>query len=129
MQRVRELLRVGRGRSLSQTIKTLNPLLRGWINYFRLTESPTVLDDLDGWLRHRLRCLLWRQWKRGRTRARKLRALGLAADHARLSAGNGRGPWWNAGASHLHLALPAAYFTSMGLVSLLREQRRLQCVR
>ena len=129
MQRVRVLLRAGRGQSLSHTIETLNPLLRGWINYFRLTESRTVLDELDGWLRHRLRCLLWRQWKRGRTRARKLRALGLTADAARRSAGNGRGPWWNAGARHLHLALPTAYFTRMGLVSLLPTWQRLQCVR
>jgi RNA-directed DNA polymerase len=129
MQRVRELLRAGRGRSLSHTIETLNPLLRGWINYFRLTESKTVLDDLDGWLRRRLRCLLWRQWKRPRTRARKLRALGFDAERARSSSGNGSGPWWNAGASHLNQALPAAYFTRMGLVSLLYEWQRLPCAR
>ena len=129
MQRVRERLRAGRGRSLRHTLETLNPLLRGWINYFQLTEAKTVLDELDGWLRRRLRCLLWRQWKRGRTRARKLRALGLCAAEAQRSAGNGRGPWWNAGARPLHLALPAAYFTQMGLVSLLREQQRLQGVR
>jgi hypothetical protein len=104
-------------------------MLRGWINYFRLTEGKTVLEDLDGWVRRRLRCLLWRQWKRPRTRARKLRALGLDADRAQLSGGNGYGPWWNAGASHLNQAPPAAYFTRRGLVSLLREQRGLQCVR
>ena len=129
MDRVRELLRAGRGRSLRHTIEELNPLLRGWINYFRLTESRTVLEELDGWVRRRLRCLLWRQWKRGTTRARKLRALGLSAQRARLSSGNGRGAWWNAGAAHLNLALPAAYFTSKGLVSLLHAQQRLQCVR
>jgi hypothetical protein len=94
-----------------------------------LTESRSVLDDLDGWVRRRLRCLLWRQWKRPRTRARKLVALGLAAERAWLSAGNGRGPWWNAAASHLNQALPTAYFTRMGLVSLLQTQQRLQCVR
>ena len=87
-------------------------------NYFRLTDSRTVLDDLDGWLRHRLRCLLWRQWKRGATRVRKLRALGLSADLARLGRGAGRGPWWNAGTIHMNLALPTAHFTSMGLISL-----------
>ncbi len=128
-QRVRELLRAGRGQSLRHTIERLNRLLRGWINYFQLTQTGGVLVELDGWLRRRLRCVLWRQWKRRFTRARKLRALGLAEDRVRLSIGNGRGPWWNAGASHLHLALPATYFTSMGLVSLLREQQRLQCVR
>jgi RNA-directed DNA polymerase len=129
MQRVRDLLRAGRGRSLPHTIESLNPLLRGWIHYFRLTESKTVLDDLDGWLRRRLRCLLWRQWKRRMTRTRRMRALGLAAERARISSLNGRGPWWNAGASHMQAALPVAYFTSMGLVSLLREQQRLQCAR
>ena len=128
-ERIRELLRSGRGRSLPHTIETLNPLLRGWINYFQPTQSKGTLEELDGWVRRRLRCLLWRQWKRPRTRGRKLRALGLDAERAWLSAMNGRGPWWNAGASHLNQALPAAYFTRLGLVSLLREQQRLQCVR
>jgi RNA-directed DNA polymerase len=125
-QRVRKRLRGARGRSLKRTIETLNPLLRGWISYFQLAQTKWVLDDLDGWLRRKL--LLWRQWKKPRTRVRKLRALGLDADRARMSASNGHGPWWNAGASHLNQALPAAYFARMGLVSLLREQRRLQSV-
>jgi hypothetical protein len=128
MQRVRERLRSGRGRSLSHTIEDLNPLLRGWIGYFQPTQSKGILETHDGWVRRRLRCLLWRQWKRPRTRARKLPALGLDAQRARLSS-NGRGAWWHAGASHLNQALPAAYFTRLGLVSLLREQQRLQCAR
>ena len=129
MQKIREQLRQGRGRSLARTIETLNPLLRGWITYFQLTESRRVVEELDGWVRRRLRCLLWRQWKRPRTRVRRLRTLGLDAERARVSAGNGRGPWWNAGASHMNTALPTAYFTRMGLVSLLLRQQRLQCVR
>ena len=129
MQRVRELSRTGLGRSLRHTVEDLNPLLRGWINYFQLTDGKGVLADLDGWVRRRLRCLLWRQWKRGRTRARKLRAFGLADARARVSSGNGHGAWWNAGASHLHQALPAAFFARMGLISLLHEWQRLQSVR
>lgn len=127
--RIRALLRSGRGRSLTHTIETLNPLLRGWINYFQLTQSKAVLEELDGWVRRRLRCLLWRQWKRPRTRGHKLCALGLETERAWRSAMNGRGPWWNAGASHMNHALPAAYFTNLGLLSLLREQPRLQCAR
>jgi len=125
-QKVRDLMRAGRGRSLTRTIEDLNPLLRGWINYFRLTESKGVLEELDSWMRRRLRCLLWRQWRRPATRARKLRALGLSAERARLSAGNGHGPWWNAGASHMNLVLPAKYFTAKGLVSLMGTYQRLQ---
>jgi RNA-directed DNA polymerase len=129
MQQVRERLHSGRGRSLSHTIEDLNPLLRGWISYFQLTQSKGILEELDGWVRRRLRCLLWRQWKRPQTRGRKLCALGLPAERAWPSAMNGYGPWWNAGASHMNQALPAAYFMRLGLVSLLREQQRLQCVR
>jgi RNA-directed DNA polymerase len=125
-QKVRDVMRAGRGRSLARTIEDLNPLLRGWATYFRLTETKGVLEELDGWLRRRLRCLLWRQWPRRATRARKLRALGLDADRARRSASNGHGPWWNAGASHMNQALPAKYFTAMGLVSLLGTHQRLQ---
>jgi RNA-directed DNA polymerase len=126
MQKVRDMMRTGRGRSLAHTIEDLNPLLRGWINYFRLTETKGVLEELDSWMRRRLRCLLWRQWKRPATRARKLRALGLNAERVWLSAGNGYGPWWNAGASHLNLVLPAKYFTAKGLVSLVGTHQRLQ---
>ena len=96
-ERIRALLRSGRGRSLSQTIETLNPLLRGWINYFQLTQSKGILEELDGWIRRRLRCLLWRQWKRPRTRQRKLQALGLDAGRAWKRAMDGRGSWGEAG--------------------------------
>jgi len=125
-QKVRDLMRSGRGRSLNRTIEDLNPLLRGWITYFRLTETKGVLEALDSWMRRRLRCLLWRQWKRRYTKARKLRALGIDAERARRSASNGQGPWWNAGASHMNQALPATYFTTKGLISLMGTHRRLQ---
>ncbi len=129
MQRVREQMRQGRGHSLACTIVTLNPPLRGWISYFQLIQNREVLMKLDGWFRRRLRCLLWRQWMRPRTRVRKLVALGLAAADARRRAYNGRGPWLSTGARLTNVALPAAYFTRMGLVSLLQTQQRLQCVR
>jgi len=128
-QKIRDLLRVGRGRSLAHTIEDLNPLLRGWINYFQIAETKGVLEELDGWMRRRLRCLLWRQWRRRATKARKLRALGLDAERARRSASNGQGPWWNAGASHMNQALPAKYFTNKGLVSLMGTHQRLQSLR
>jgi len=127
--RVRELMRQGRGRSLARTIEILNPLLRGWINYFRLAQNKRLIEGLDGWVRRRLRCLLWRQWKRPRTRERKLLELGLDRERAWQSAVNGHGSWWNAGASHMNHALPTAFFTRMRLLSLLDTQRHLQCAR
>nr|WP_249729816.1 group II intron maturase-specific domain-containing protein [Chelatococcus sp. YT9] len=75
--KLRAAYRAGRGRALGATVKTLAPILRGWIAYFRLTEVKGVLKELDGWLRRKLRCILWRQWKRPRTRFTRLMQRGL----------------------------------------------------
>lgn len=126
--RIKELLRQGRGRSLAHTIETLNPVLRGWMNYFRLDETSRVIEELDAWVRKRMRVILWRQWKHPKTRERRMIQRGLAPERAWRSSVNGRGPWWNAGARHLVEALPPRYFTQMGLVSLVATHRRLQRV-
>ena len=124
--KVREIFREGRGRSLLQVIKELNQLLRGWIQYFRLAETKGIFEDLDKWLRHKLRCQIWRQWKRPFTRAKNLMKRGLEELRAWKSATNGRGAWWNAKASHMNEAFPKSYFDRLGLVSLLDQQRQLQ---
>lgn len=126
--RVREVLEGVRGRSLTTTIAELNPLLRGWMAYFRLTETKTALEELDGWIRHKLRCTMWRQWKRPYARATNLMKAGLTEERAFCSAFNQRGPWWNSGASHMNQAFPKSFFDRLGLVSLLDTMRRLQCV-
>jgi RNA-directed DNA polymerase len=126
IDRVRALLRQGRGWSLARTIQTLNPLLRGWATYFRLNTQRRRMEDLDGWLRRRLRCLLWRQWKQPKTRERRMIELGLRPERAWKSSVNGRGPWWNAGSHHLKQALPNAYLEKMGLISIRATVDRLQ---
>jgi RNA-directed DNA polymerase len=113
------LFRMGRGRNLQRFIlDTLNPFLRGWATYYRLCKVKTMVEELDGWIRRRLRLVLWRQWKRPRSRLRRLVTAGLDRDRARRSANNGRGPWWNSGASHMNQALPNSFFAGLGLVSL-----------
>ena len=125
MQRVREILKRGRGRNIRRVIEELTPVLRGWANYFSLVDVKRPLETLDGWIRRRLRCVIWRQWKRPRTRCRKLLALGLDDYRAWKSAGNGRGAWWNAGASHMNQALPRKWFDGLGLISVLDTVRGL----
>ena len=122
-----ELFRRGRGRNLGRVVRELGPVIRGWVAYFRLSEVKAGFEALDVWLRRKLRCILWRQWKRPRTRAKKLRQLGLDSERAWTSAYNGRGPWWNAGASHMDQAVPASTLRRIGLVSFLHEHRRLMC--
>jgi len=124
--KLRALFRIGRGRNLQRFIKELEPVLRGWINYFQLAEVKGIFDELDGWLRRKMRCLLWRQWKRVFTRAKALMKRGLAKERAWQSATNGRGAWWNSGASHMNEAFPKSFFDRLGLVSLLNQMRRLQ---
>ncbi len=126
VNRVREVLRRARGRKLSHTIETLNPILRGWAAYFKLTQSRRNLEELDGWVRRKLRCILWRQWKRPYARARNLMRAGLTEERAWRSATNGRGPWWNSGASHMNAAYRKRFFDRLGLVSLLDTVHRLQ---
>src|SRR6266545_2757907 len=94
--KLRAMLRQGRGRRLAMVVADLNLATRGWVVYFRLAEVKTTFEELDKWLRRKLRCVLWRQWKRPRTRLRELRRRGIDETRARASAYNGRGPWWNA---------------------------------
>ena len=123
--KLKDLFRRGRGWSLARTIRELNPILRGWAAYYRLADVSGVFEELDQWVRRRLRLILWRQWKRPRTRRRELRKRGLDEHRAAESAYKGRGPWWNAGASHMNQAVPTRLLSQMGLLSLLHEQRRL----
>jgi len=126
--KIRAMFKGARGRKLAHTIQKLNQILRGWAAYFKLTEIKRVLEELDGWIRRKLRCILWRQWKRVYTRARNLMKAGLTAEQAWRSACNQRGAWWNSGASHMNLAFPKVYFDRSGLVSLVDTTRRLQCI-
>jgi RNA-directed DNA polymerase len=123
--KLRGMLRQGRGRRLADVVVDLNLATRGWVAYFRLAEVKASFEDLDKWLRRKLRCIVWRQWKRPRTRYRELRRHGLDEARARASASNGHGPWWNAGASHMHAAVPTAALRQLGLLSLLDEHQRL----
>jgi RNA-directed DNA polymerase len=129
--KVRQIWRRSRGRNLGCFIQEdLNPVLRGWANYYRQSEVKGIFEELDAWVKRKLRCSQWRQWKRGRTRIKELRKLGLEAERSRASAFNGRGPWWNAGASHMNAALPAKWFRQRELVFMLeiiqRYQRQVQ---
>lgn len=117
--KLRDIFRGGRGCNIGRLIKEkLNPVIRGWAGYYRLTQVKWIFEELNGWIRRKLRCILWRQMKRGRTRAKRLMERGLGENRAWKSAYNGRGSWWNSGASHMNEAYPARYFQKCGLAIL-----------
>ena len=126
---LKELFRKGRGRNLRRFIQQdLNPVIRGWSNYFRLSEFRGFADQLDRWLRRHLRCILWRQWKRPWKRFQMLMKLGLPEGKAARSTFNQRGPWFNAGASHMNQAVPKRYFDQFGLMCMRQKLQRLGSV-
>jgi RNA-directed DNA polymerase len=126
-EKLRLVFRRGRGRRLDRVIKELNPVIRGWVAYFRMSGVRVSFEELDEWIRRKLRCLLWRQWKRPWTRRARLMARGLAEAQASVSAYNGHGPWWNAAASHMNQAIPNRALRAYGLLSFLEQHRRLAC--
>jgi RNA-directed DNA polymerase len=125
--KLRALFREGRGQNLGRFIvDRLNPVLRGWINYFKLSLVKAIFEELDGWIRRKLRCLLWRQWKQAKTRCQRLQSRGLDKERSLKSANNGRGAWWNSGASHMNKAYPKQYFDMLKLVSLLDKRKKFE---
>lgn len=112
--RVRQITRRSRGRSLEQIAGQLRSYLLGWKGYFRLAETPRVFGDLDQWIRHRLRAIQLKHWKRGKTIYRELRSRGLSHGAARQVAANSR-RWWRNSGKKIHIALPNSVFDQLGV--------------
>ena len=114
-QKIRELTRRTRGISLEQMTKELAAYLRGWKGYFGFCQTPWILRNLDYWIRRRVRSMIWKQWKRGTVRFRELRRRGVSVGLAAKTAGSAHGPWRLANSPALAIALPNAYFDSLGV--------------
>jgi RNA-directed DNA polymerase len=113
--RVRRLTQRTRGVSLPQMVRELATFLTGWRGYFGYCETPSVLAMLDSWIHRRLRSVVWKQWKRGRRRFAELQQHGVGGDLAACTAGSPHGPWHISASPALSIALPGAYFHSLGL--------------
>ena len=112
--RVRRITRRSGGRSMAQVIAELRGYLPGWRNYFSLAETPGIFGELDQWIRHRLRAVQLKQWKRGTTAYREMRARGASELVAARVAANTR-RWWRNASMALHMVLPTSHFDALGL--------------
>jgi len=117
-ERIRKLTRRTRAVGLKQMVAELGQYLIGWKGYFGFGQTIDVLKKLDSWIRRRLRCVVWKQWKRGRVRFAELRARGVIKDLAAQTAGSPHGPWRISRSPALSFAFPNAYFKTLGLPSL-----------
>jgi RNA-directed DNA polymerase len=116
--RIRKITRQAKGVSMESTVEQLARYLVGWRGYFGFCETPEVLIYLTRWVRLRLRCAFWRQWKTPRRRRAALLQLGVRPQLAANTAGSGRGPWYLARSKALSVGLSNAYLRSLGLPSL-----------
>ena len=121
-KRVRELTQRTRGISIEEMARQLGRYLRGWHGYFGACQTPSVLKELDQWIRRRLRSFLWKQWKRGPVRYTELIRRGVRKDLAVRTVKTPHGPWYLAATPGLAFALPNAYFTSLGIPQLFRTR-------
>ncbi len=117
-RKVRELTRRTRGISVETMVEQLSSYLRGWGGYFGFCQTPSVLGHLNSWVHRRLRCVRWKQWKRGKRRFAELRRLGVGKDLAAHTAGSSHGPWRISRSPALHYALPVSFFEQLGLARL-----------
>jgi RNA-directed DNA polymerase len=113
-RRIRTITRRSRGRSVAQVVEDLRAYMPGWRGYFALAQTPGVFRELDQWLRHRLRALHLKHWKRGSTMYTALRGLGANPSDARMVANNSR-CWWANSRFRLNRALPIKYFDGLGV--------------
>jgi RNA-directed DNA polymerase len=113
-ERVREITARSGGRSMKSVFAELRSYLTGWKQYFHLADTPRIFRNLDEWIRHRLRMVQLKQWKRGPTIYREMKRLGAAEDVAQRVAANSR-HWWTNSAKLLNTALPTSYYDHMGV--------------
>ena len=124
--RVRDITKRSGGRSMTNVVNELRSYLVGWKNYFRLADTPRIFDDLDKWIRHRLRAIQLKQWKRGTTIFRELVKRGMRPDGptgAGRIASNAR-RWWRNSGKAIGIAFPISYFDNLGLPRLAATSTR-----
>ena len=114
-EKIRELTSLTRGQSLRQLKVPLNLYLRGWRGYFGFSQTPSILDLLDSWIRRRLRGLAWYQWKNGRKRYAELRKRDVNAQLAAQTANSPHGPWRISKSPALSIALPNSLWDRLGI--------------
>jgi len=118
---IRRITKRNRGVSISQVIGELNQAAMGWVNYFALARVKSLCRDIDSWIRRRLRCFIWKQWKTYSNRLSHLQKAGLGPWLAYGMVSGKHGPWAVAGSPALTRALPNAYLEKQGYKSLLER--------
>ncbi len=116
--KVRKLTKRNRGIKFEQIITELDPVLRGWVNYFKIAKCKQLLRNLDAWVRRKLRCFRLKQCKRVITQRRFLSSLGVPNWQSWILALSGKGWWRKSGCPQVHQAMNLKWFEDLGLYNM-----------
>lgn len=119
--KVRELTKRNRAVTLTRVITELNSKLREWINYFKLTERPSEISSLDGWIRRKLRCYRLNQRKKSKSITSFLISLGIKAEYAKDIGGSSKGWWRLSKTPQVHRAMNKKWFNKQGLIDMTNQ--------
>ena len=114
MNKIRELTNRSNGWGNEYRALKLTQFIRGWVNYFGMADMKSLLTRTDEWLRHRIRAIYWKQWKKTRTRYKRLRALGMEEEQVHKHANSRRGIWFCSGLQHFNYALDNTKLREVG---------------
>ncbi len=116
--KIRQITKRNAGRSLESVIKELNPVLRGWINYFKVANIKKLLRDMMQWIRRRLRMIKMKQWKTYKKMHKEMRKLNIKGNGMKMDVCR----WKNSATQMIHLILPNKYFDEKGLIDLYKYE-------
>ena len=125
--KVRELTSRSKSQAMSERIEELNTYVMGWIGYYQLADTRSVLQELDEWLRRRLRMCYLKQWKKPKTKKSKLVSLGITPEWAQLISRSRKGHWRLANSPQVNKALSLSFWKNQGLLSLVERYDKLRC--
>ena len=118
--RIREITRTNRRIAFEEMVEELTVYMRGWIGYYKICETHKVLEDLECWIRHRLRNYIWQQWKKYKTRYTNLMQKGIGEELAKKTASSGKGSWRISHCQAMQIAYPINFFDKMKIPRLVK---------
>ena len=95
--KIREMTKRNNGWGNEYRAMKLTQFVRGWVNYFLLADMKGLLRETDEWLRHKIRTIYWKQWKKVKTKFRELKRLGVEEEKAWICANMRNGNWYCGG--------------------------------
>lgn len=104
--------------SIKPSLEKIKVYARGWLNYYGIASMKNNIDDINGWLYHRIRMCIWKQWKKPKTKVRNLIKMGVPEDLASKAGNSRRGYWFTTHTVAVNMAMTKERLISSGFYDL-----------